>query len=275
MAVPKMEMRYADVERRIEDAIKDYAAGSGVRMSVIGISGGLDSSVVAYLTARALGHERVIGVTMNDSATPQADLDDQKKVIKNLGIRDLNLEMGPVFSDFYGMLKAEMLSKMVKDEPYAFGDPRLARANIKPRLRMTSLYYFANRLNGFVMGTGDKSEIMLGYYTKYGDGGVDLLPIGDLYKTQVRKLGEHMGVPESVIKKKSSPCLWKDQTAEGEIGMSYETIDGILMALESGCKEEMLYTEMGFSKGDVEKVKDRIRRSEHKRKMPEIIRLNI
>ncbi|MHC1587128.1 MAG: NAD(+) synthase, partial [Candidatus Syntropharchaeia archaeon] len=139
------------------------------------------------------------------------------------------------------------------------GERDLASANVKPRLRMTTLYYFANKMNYLVAGTGNKSELSIGYFTKYGDGGVDILPIGHLLKTEVRELAKKLGIPEKIIKKIPSAGLWEGQTDEGEIGMSYESLDRILSSINS-IKEGK----------EVERVKEMIKKAKHKRKPPEI-----
>jgi NAD+ synthase len=141
-------------------------------------------------------------------------------------------------------------------------DEKLELGNIKARTRMTILYYYANKENKLVAGTGDKSEILTGYFTKYGDGGVDFLPIGDLYKTHVRDLSREMGVPEKIVSKPSSPGLWKGQTAEGELGIEYETLDRILYDLvDKGLPIE----EIDYDRKTVEYVDRLFKRSAHKR----------
>jgi NAD+ synthase len=136
---------------------------------------------------------------------------------------------------------------------------RLALANIKPRLRMTTLYYLANRYNGLVVGTGNKTELSIGYFTKYGDGGVDILPLGDLDKTTVRALARQLGVPEPVITKAPSAGLWEGQTDEGEIGITYEELDRALAAIAAGESDSL-------APRTVERVASLAAASEHKRR---------
>ena len=147
--------------------------------------------------------------------TSKADIDDVESIVKNLGIELKSIELTDIHNSFLNHLEKD---KIVED-------------NLKARIRMALIYYHSNLQNKIVIGTGDKSEILLRYFTKYGDGGSDILPIGDLYKTQVRILGRYLKVPEQILEKESSPGLWENQTAKGEIGLSYETIDIILHLL--------------------------------------------
>jgi NAD+ synthase len=141
--------------------------------------------------------------------------------------------------------------------------------NLGPRIRMTILYYYANNRNLLVLGTGDKSELLIGYFTKYGDGGVDLLPIGDLYKTQVRQLGNYLGLPQRIVKKPSSPRLWPGHIAENEIGLSYETLDKILHAIfDLNMKDEEIAYNLNVPLNVIQYVKEKVEKSEHKRKGP-------
>lgn len=145
--------------------------------------------------------------------------------------------------------------------------------NVKARLRAMVLYYFANTEHGLVVGTGDKSEIMLGYFTKFGDGACDILPLADLYKSSVRNLARHLGIPERIRVKASSPELWPDQTAEKELGLSYEKLDRILWGLERWMTPEEIVEETGLKLALVRKVRERWLKSEHKRRPPLAMKL--
>ena len=185
---------------------------------VLGMSGGVDSSVAAWLAVSALGPEKVFGLILPDSSvTPKEDIRDAEKLAKKLNIRYKVIEVGKI--------KNKLLRYLPKN--------KLARANFLVRLRMSILYYYAALMNRLVLGTGNKSELRLGYFTKYGDAAVDLMPLGDLFKTEVRELAEFMQIPMEISRKKSSARLWRGQTTEGEIGLAYEKIDSILMQLES------------------------------------------
>jgi NAD+ synthase len=212
---------------RISNWIRERVEEAGTEGVVLGMSGGIDSSVVAALAQRGLG-DRVLGVIMPCHSDP-TDVEHARLVAAKLGIETEYVELTPVFDCLVEALPP--------------GD-RVAAGNLKARLRMVVWYYFANSRNYLVAGAGNKSEIMVGYTTKYGDSGVDLLPLGDLLKTQVRELARELGIPEEIIAKPPSAGLWEGQTDEGEMGISYEELDKILMAIESGdvgeCSQEAL-----------------------------------
>lgn len=208
-------MGFKKTETRAVRFIRGYFAKAKRKTAIVGLSGGLDSAVVLSLCVRALGSKRVLAVLLPSDSTPKADLKDAHSLAKKLGVRRLSSNIGPAI-DVFGEL----------------GAGRLLRANLSARIRMAILYSIAQKENGLVVGTGDKSEFLLGYFTKHGDGGADLFPIGGLYKTQVRELAAHLGVPAQIISKPSSPALWSGQTAEKELGFSYETADAILSGIE-------------------------------------------
>ncbi len=198
-------MNYKEVVSNLKEQIKNYV---GDRKAIIGISGGIDSSVVAALCVEALGKERVFGVLMPYG--PQ-DMEDAYDIISFLGIQNKEINI-----------------KKIADQFDFLNLNRITRGNVMARTRMIILYTLANQLNGLVVGTGNKSELEIGYFTKYGDGGVDLEPIGDLYKTEVWELAKHLGIPKHIIDKKPSAGLWEGQTDEGEFGMSYNELDAVL-----------------------------------------------
>jgi len=187
------------------------AKSSGV---VIGMSGGLDSTLVAHLCVNALGREKVLGIMMPERSSNPLDLEHGIRVAKALGIEHMVVDITEPFKDFL-----ESMPKL---------GSQLAAANVKARCRMIVLYMIANETNRLVMGCGNKTEIMVGYFTKFGDGGSDYLPIGDLYKTQVRELASRIGVDPEILKKAPSAGLWDGQTDEGEMGITYEQLDEFL-----------------------------------------------
>lgn len=185
---------------------------------VIGLSGGLDSSVTACLAVRALSNRSVFSVILPDfPITPNSDVDHAIELANSLNLEHKTININIIKLDFLTHLPRNL---------YAEG-------NLAARIRMCILYYYSFIHNGLVLGTSDKSELMLGYYTKFGDGAADLFPLGDVYKTKVRELAEYLDLPLSIRQKKSSPRLWNDQTAEEELGANYEEIDEILKNLES------------------------------------------
>ncbi|PIP20250.1 MAG: NAD(+) synthetase [Candidatus Omnitrophica bacterium CG23_combo_of_CG06-09_8_20_14_all_40_11] len=220
---------------------------SGAKGIVMGLSGGVDSAVVAALAKEAFGKGRVLALILPCHSQVQG-LKDALLVARQLGIETKTLDLSDIYDNLIRIL------------PEA---GRRALANLKPRLRMSVLYYFANKFNYLVCGTGNKSEIKVGYFTKHGDGATDILPIGDLLKRDVRKLAKQLGIPTRIITKSPTAGLWPGQTDEGEMGITYPELDDILERLENK-KRQVL------SKKKINKVKEMIKRSEHKRQGPKI-----
>jgi len=236
--------------------LHDRAAAAGARGFVVGLSGGIDSAVVARLCQMAM-HSHVLGVLMPCYSQPQ-DEADALLVARKFAIPFVRIDLAQPYDSL-----VEVIHTAAKGLPHEVHvldiKQQLPEANIKPRLRMATLYCLANSLNYLVAGTGNRSEITLGYYTKYGDGGVDVLPIGGLLKSEVRALGQEIGIPAAVIEKPPTAGLWIGQTDEAEMGFTYETLEK--------------YLEHG--RGAVPAaVADRIellrKNSEHKRALPPI-----
>ncbi|MEM1689299.1 MAG: NAD+ synthase [Candidatus Hadarchaeales archaeon] len=258
----------SSVERKIENALKidvkkarekivefikrkfESSKADGL---VIGLSGGLDSSVCAFLSVEAVGNQKVLGVFIPEKGiTQSADWKDVQKVADILKIEVREVEISEI-------LKAFKMAIIGFDEKNV-----LAEANLKPRIRMTILYYYANLLNCLVVGASNKTELRIGYFTKFGDGASDITPIGCLYKTQVREMGRHLGVPESILKKTPTAGLWKGQTDEEEIGLPYDKLDRILVGEELGFSAEEISSAVGVDLDTVNRILDRIRRNRHK-----------
>jgi NAD+ synthase len=230
---------------------------------IVGLSGGIDSAVVASLCVNAVGSERVHGIFLPSSTTPSTDFKDVKEFCKELNISLTVVDIQKlidVFSDIIGNPEESRLMEW---------------ANLKPRFRQAVWYYYANKLNCLVCGAGNKSEIMIGYFTKYGDAAVDLLPIGDVYKTQIYQIGKSLQIPKQILNKAPSAGLWKDQTDEGEIGMTYLELDQILFGLEHFKTDEEIINKLNISLSQVKKVKSLIYRSEHKRRGPIILKFGV
>lgn len=246
-------------ENRICEFIRHEVKSRG---AVLGLSGGVDSATIAALSARALGRDRVLALIMPEaSSTPIADTRDAIDFAEELGID-------------YRRIDITLPTKSIFEAAGGCGD-KICEGNVKARLRMTLLYFHANLERRIVIGSGDRSELMIGYFTKYGDGGVDILPIGGLYKTQVRQLAKHLGVPERIAGKKSSPRLWPDQVAEDELGLTYEEVDRILrLSIDLGHGSTRIVEELGpASKPKVEKILKMIEINTHKLKMPPIAKV--
>jgi len=246
----------------ITNFTRAHVTSIGAQGLVIGLSGGLDSSTAASLAVRALGPERVVALIMPEEETYDPEsVGHAEMVAEELGIKVDYIDITPMLKAFYASLPA-----------YDPSDD-MARANLKPRVRMTCLYYYANRLGYLVCGTTDKSEAMLGYYTKWGDGAADIEPIMDLFKTQVRQLAHYLGVPEEIISKPPTPGLLPGQTAEGELGLSYDVLDLVLYGLEHFMPPEQIAEDVGLPLDAVLAVKRRWLDNEHKRRVPITIKL--
>ncbi len=227
---------------------------------VIGLSGGVDSSLVAALCAEALGKDKVLGIIMPSATTAQEDVNDANEFAATLGIEHKTIDIEGVLSAVGSLLNTEPRS--------------LASSNLAPRLRMAVLYYYANQLNRLVAGTGNRSELLVGYFTKYGDGGVDMLPIGDLYKHEICELAKIMGVPEKIISKAPSAGLWPGQTDEDEIGLSYNELDIILVAVFDGKETaEQAAKSTGIYIDKIRRVLSMHERNDHKLRPPPIAKI--
>jgi NAD+ synthase len=196
-------------------------AETSARGFVVGLSGGIDSAVVARLAQMAAGDE-VVAVLLPCHGDPK-DESDARLVADHFKLRTVRIDLGPPYDALAGVLRQAItdLHPTTKEGTHDDIRARLPLANVKPRLRMASLYFVANTLNHVVAGTGNRSELAIGYFTKYGDGGVDLLPLGNLLKDDVRALATELGVPAPVIEKPPSAGLWIGQTDEGEMGFTY------------------------------------------------------
>ncbi|WP_415280982.1 NAD+ synthase [Candidatus Nitrososphaera sp. FF02] len=243
----------AKAAKRIEKFIAGYVRGASAKGVVIGLSGGLDSAAVAALCVRALGSKKVFGLVMPGRSTPKEDTDDAVAHAKELGIEYQIIDIEPI------------VERYTQDLP---GD-KIARGNLTTRVRTSILYYHAYVRKSLVAGTSDRSEMMIGYFTKFGDGAADLLPIADVYKTQLRKLGQYLKLPDAILQKKSGPRLWSGHTAEGELGMGYETIDPVLAMLVDRKKTaRQAASALGIPLAHVTRVQEMMERSAHKRAMP-------
>lgn len=229
---------------RISGWIAACVGNAGLKGAILGLSGGVDSAVVAALCRKALG-SRVTGLILPCESVI-ADEEDALLTAKTFGVQAITVRLDGTFRALLDVL------------PDA--SPQV-RANLKPRLRMAVLYYWANKLSYMVVGTGNKSEIMAGYFTKYGDGGVDLLPLGSIFKDDVLKLAAELGVPGRIVAKPPSAGLWAGQTDEGEMGISYDDLDRTLRAIEAGGPD-------GGSPEIFERVAAMHAGSEHKRRPP-------
>ncbi len=237
---------------KLVDWLKAMVKEAGARGLVFGMSGGLDSSVVAVLCKRALPNS-ILGVLMPCYSNP-SDIEDARRVAEGFQIETKLIDLSSFLSELYFKLE---------EKPYSGKEVSKPAANLIPRLRMITLYYFANKFNYLVVGTGNRSEIMMGYFTKYGDGGVDLLPLGGLTKSEVRQLANVLEIPTEIINKPPSAGLWEGQTDEDEMGITYSELDRIIRGIDKGETPEIPLEK-------IKKVEEAIEVSEHKRNLPRI-----
>ena len=257
-----LNMDWAETETRIVRFIQDYVRKSRTKGIVLGLSGGVDSSTVAALSSKAIGGSKVFGLMLPEEETQsKTDIEHAKAVAKRFSLRSQVCDITETLNTFY------------KSIPVFDRAERVCKGNVKARTRMIYIYYYANKLNLLVCGSSDKSETMMGYFTKWGDVAADISPLMDLYKTQVLQLAQHLDVPEAIIKKPPSPALWPGQTAEEELGTKYALLDLILYGLERFMPENDIAKQLGTSEKVVKQVRNRWLSSEHKRRMLLTIKL--
>ncbi|MBM2852498.1 MAG: synthetase [Candidatus Nitrosotenuis sp.] len=244
---------YTKIQNSIESFLKESVSKTGASGLVFGLSGGIDSAVIAHICAKSF-KEKSLALIMPDSrVSPKEETEDALYIVDKLGLDYKLIDISLIHSQF---------ANIVEPEEKSLG-------NLRARIRATLLYYHANLKNYLVIGSSDKSEQLIGYFTKFGDGSADILPIVSLYKIQIRGLAKSLGVKESIIEKKSSPHLWKGHIAEDEIGASYEEIDSILycMADKNMSLDDVQKTTQ-ISRDKIEKIHQLYKKSEHKRIMP-------
>lgn len=229
---------------RLVDWLKDRAREAGAKGLVVGMSGGIDSSVVAVLCKRALP-DSTLGLLLPCRSMAE-DMEHARLVAAKFNIPTETVVLDSVYDELISVLPSD-------------GGPnrKLAEINLKPRLRMTTIYFFANRLSYLVAGSGNRCELSIGYFSKYGDGGVDIMPLGNLVKSQVRDLAQHLGIPLAIIDKPPSAGLWAGQTDEQEMGLTYDQLD-------------TYFTTGQVPKAVRRKIEERIARNAHKRATPPI-----
>ena len=253
------EIPEIDLEKTKSDIvefIKSKVAQANAGGVAIGLSGGIDSTLVAYLACEALGSENVFGIIMPSTTTPTEDKIHGIKIAQHLGIDYKEIAIDSILNEFLSVTQLD--------------DNDLAIGNLKARIRMSLLYYYANFRNYLVIGTGNRSEILIGYFTKHGDGACDMEPIGDLYKSEVFKLSEYLDISTEILNKPPRAGLWDNQTDEDEIGMSYNLLDRILyLHTEKNMNNAEIAQKLDISADDVDMIINKIIRSRHKSRVPE------
>ena len=252
--IPNLNLEKTKLD--ITEFIKQKVSEANTDGIVVGLSGGIDSTLSAYLACEALGKDKVFGIIMPSTTTPTDDKLHGIEIAQKLGIDYKEIAIDSILNEYLSMTQLE------EDE--------LSIGNLKARIRMSIIYYYANAKNYLVSGTGNKSEILIGYFTKYGDGACDIEPIGDLYKNDVYELAKFINVPQEIIEKPPRAGLWNNQTDEEEIGMSYDLIDQILyLYTEKDMKNSEIAEKLEISADDVDMIITKVIRSKHKSKVPE------
>ncbi|WP_435062164.1 NAD+ synthase [Halobaculum sp. EA56] len=256
-----LDLRLSDAELdRVQEHVTDFIAGrveaAGAEGAVLGLSGGIDSTTVAYLAVDALGADGLRGLVMPGSVNTDENMSDAERVAEDLGIEYDVVEIEPIAEAFYEAL------------PDAAAD-RMAESNVRVRVRAVLNYLAANADDRIVLGTGNRSEALTGYFTKYGDQAVDCNPIGTLYKQQVRQLAAHVGVPRDLVMKTPSAEMWTGQTDEEELGLDYDTLDAILaLHVDGPLSTSATVRALDVTAEAVARVEELYESSKHKRAMP-------
>lgn len=248
-----------DVRSKLTQFIRRESACAGYSRAVVGVSGGVDSALSCMLSAEALGPENVLAVRMPYKTSSPDTLEHAQKVIELAGVQSLTVPI------------TAMVDGLFAQFPDA---DHIRRGNAMARARMIVLYDQSRAFNGLVVGTGNKTEILLGYTTLYGDSACALNPLGDLYKTQVRQLARAMGIPQEIIDKPPSAGLWVGQTDEEELGFIYEEVDRLLYYLVDEQHTPGEAIQEGFDEHLVRKAIDWIKKNHFKRQLPPIARLS-
>jgi NAD+ synthase len=248
-----------ETKQTLVDFIRSKVSRAGYSRAVVGLSGGVDSSLSGYLAAAALGPENVMAIRMPYKTSSAESLDHAQLVIDNLGVNSLTIPI------------TDMVTPLFERFPTA---NQIRRGNAMARARMIVLYDQSHAFEGLVVGTGNKTEFLLGYTTLYGDAACAFNPLGDLYKTRVRQLARAMGVPDVIITKPPSADLWLDQTDEGELGFTYEEVDQLLFLLVDKRYPPDECIKAGYDEHFVKAVINLIRKNSFKRVMPPIAKLS-
>ena len=258
------EAELAVTREHVTAFVEDVVEDAGADGAVLGLSGGIDSTLTAHLAVEALGADRVHGLVMPSDVNTTDNMSDAERVARDLGIGYDVIDIGPVFDAFVEAFPDEGTHERIDTGPL-----RTAAGNVRVRIRAVLNYFVANAENRIVLGTGNRSEALTGYYTKYGDQAVDCNPIGNLYKQQVRQLAAHVGVDDDLVTKTPSAEMWTGQTDEEEMGLGYDTLDAILAVhIDGPLSKSATVRHLDVTPDQVDRVVDLYERSAHKRAMP-------
>lgn len=254
----KLLFNIEEIEIKLVNFLRDEVSKRGFKKVILGLSGGIDSAIVAFLAVKALGKENVYGIMMPYKSSSKESVEHAELVIDKTGMNGKKVEITPMIDGYFN----------VEGEA-----SNLRRGNMMARTRMCALFDNSAKEEALVLGTSNKTEILLGYSTQFGDSACAINPIGDLFKTQIWELSRRMGVPNEIIDKKPSADLWEGQTDEADLGFSYEMADEILyqIVVENKNREELI--NLGYAEKIIDKIFGRISRNEYKRRMPEIAKI--
>ena len=254
-----LSLNTAVVRALLEKFLLDETRNAGFSRGVVGLSGGVDSAVTAFLAVRALGRDNVRGVMLPYKSSSRESLSDAQQVVDALGMPSETVDITPMVDPYLEAMGV---------------DDRVRAGNIMARQRMIVLYDISARDRALVLGTSNKTEFMLGYGTLYGDMASAINPLGDLYKTQVWQLASDIGVPRQIVEKRPTADLWVGQTDEGELGFSYRDVDRLLFAMIDERRSEAELGVMGFDERFVRTVQSMVQRSQFKRRPPVVAKIS-
>jgi NAD+ synthase len=269
--LPKIdELNFPLIYKHLGNFIKSEVFKAGLKRVVLGLSGGIDSAASCFLAVSALGKDNVTALIMPYESSSKSSMDDALKVVNTLGIKYYVSDISNQINEYFKNETA------VNGDADAGGDIalKLRKGNKMARERMSILYDYSYKLNSLVLGTSNKSELLLGYGTLYGDMASALNPIGDIYKTQIYQLAEHLGIPKTIINKPPSADLWEGQSDESELGFTYKTADDIMYLLIDKMYKPEVVISLGFEENIVNNIYERIKKSQYKRRMPLIAKVS-
>ncbi|MFD1632727.1 NAD+ synthase [Haloplanus ruber] len=258
------EAELADAREHIVSFVRQTVDHAGADGAVLGLSGGIDSTLTAHLAVEALGADAVHGLVMPSEVNAADNMSDAERIARDLDIEYDVIDIEPIFDAFVSAFPGETDGDRLETDPL-----RTAAGNVRVRIRAVLDYFVANAENRVVLGTGNRSEALTGYFTKYGDGAVDCHPIGNLYKQQVRQLAAHVGVDDDLVTKTPSAEMWLGQTDEAEMGLDYDTLDAILaLHVDGPLSEAATVRALDVTAEQIDRVVDLYETSAHKRAMP-------